>query len=580
MNSNAFAKGDALARLIELIGADNKAFKAQDAELLAAINEVRDMFNTDELTVCSWDELMELASAGKLEPGHKYKINHVVNVDNKELVDLTISAKSESTVESIAVADDYLVHISKGALINKWMKTDCSYWPNPEYLISDADGDFSWVNEYGRAIDNTRAEDYNQMNIGLAHDAYGFAQYVADQYGLEYIKFAGSKCYLYNPGGNLIISISPDTLGSGLAWVTNYGDYMVYAIVKVGGLHDAIAFDDLVKLISEGSKDSFAGTNDVTSLESLPVTKSTINAEVGSSQTLSWSEGLPAGREVLAIIHNTGEEKITITLPDNCNAGSIDIKPGEYAEASLVNINGYYTRVSVEEVVSGATEDTFKGTNEAASISNIPVDKPVVDAYISGDGTLSFAEGLEDGREVLVVVHNESDADALIILPDNCNEDTIIIPANGYNEVSVANINGIYYTRVPSATSGPDTFVGTNEVTSLTNLPVDKSTIKAEISTVQTLSWSEGLPAGREVLAIIHNTGSDNISINLPANCNADSIKIKAGEYIEASLVNIDGYYTRVSIEEVVTGGSGEAIEYEEITAADVQAMFNGTYGI
>lgn len=568
MNSNAFTKGDALARLIELIGADNKAFKAQDAELLAAINEVRDMFNTDELTVCSWDELMELASAGKLEPGHKYKINHAVEVDGKNLIDLTISAKSESTVESIAVADDYLVHIKD----SYYKHVDLG--DQPLGLVAPECDDFSELSKYPLVSKEQVALTFSQYNpIGWEQyfendDEFYHISGPIKPWPLEQCMFVGKTSH------NGIIY-----------YITNAGpwlscDVAIKTDVPVSKIHDAIVFDDLVKLISEGSKDSFAGTNDVDTLTNLPVSKSTINAEVGSSQTLSWSEGLPAGREVLAIIHNTGEEKITITLPDNCNAGSIDIKPGEYAEASLVNINGYYTRVSVEEVVSGATEDTFKGTNEVASISNIPVDKPMVDAYIPGDGTLSFADGLEDGREVLVVVHNTSDTDVLIILPDNCNEDTIIIPANGYNEVSVANINGIYYTRVPSATSGPDTFVGTNEVTSLANLPVDKSTIKAEISTAQTLSWSEGLPAGREVLAIIHNTGSDNITINLPANCNADSIKIKAGEYIEASLVNIDGYYTRVSIEEVVTGGSGEAIEYEEITAADVQAMFDGTYGI
>lgn len=52
MNSNAFVKGDALAKLIELIGADNNAFKAQDAELMASINEVRDeVAKYDEITV-------------------------------------------------------------------------------------------------------------------------------------------------------------------------------------------------------------------------------------------------------------------------------------------------------------------------------------------------------------------------------------------------------------------------------------------------------------------------------------------------------------------------------------------------
>ena len=71
MNTNAFAKGDALAKLIELIGADNKAFKAQDAELMASINEVREMFNTDEFTSCTLEDFYNLYDTGKIEAGHK-----------------------------------------------------------------------------------------------------------------------------------------------------------------------------------------------------------------------------------------------------------------------------------------------------------------------------------------------------------------------------------------------------------------------------------------------------------------------------------------------------------------------------
>lgn len=229
MNSNAFAKGDALAKLIELIGADNKAFKAQDAELMASINEVREMFNTDELTVCSWDELVGYATAGQLEPGHAYKINHTIEHDGKSLANLVLQAKSNSEIETIAIADGYFVHI----------------------------------------VD---------MQI-----------------------------------------------------------------------HDAIAFDDLVKLIVEGSKNSFAGTNSVTTLTNLPVDKSTINAEISTDQALSFDAGLGLGQEVLCIIHNTGGATINIELPENCNETSLKIAAGEYGEVAVSNVGGtYYHRVATD----------------------------------------------------------------------------------------------------------------------------------------------------------------------------------------------------------------------------------------
>ena len=228
MNTNAFAKGDALAKLIELIGADNKAFKAQDAELLVAIDEVRDMFNTDELTVLNlWSELQTLAQAGNLEPGHKYKLKQGITIRGIKLVNIIVSAKSNSELESLAVADGCLVYMA----------------PN-------------------------------------------------------------------------------------------------------GAFTNAVRISDLMKLVTEGSKDSFAGTNDVDTLTDLPVNKSTINAEVSTDQALSWEEDLESGREVLVVIHNTGNSDINITLPENCNEATLTIPAGEYTEASVVSINGtYYTRV-------------------------------------------------------------------------------------------------------------------------------------------------------------------------------------------------------------------------------------------
>lgn len=443
MNTNAFAKGDALAKLIELIGADNKAFKAQDAELLSAINEVREMFNSDELTVCSWDELVGLASAGQLEPGHAYKINHIVYDGGKSLVDLVVQAKSNTELKTIAIADNYLVHMQNGE--------DLSIFKYPIEVVD------------GRVPDGANVE-----GDALPTDIFPDGTYL---------------CTTSNPSADrngAIISIDKKHVGYfGIRWY--YGYIVQYEVddVKEFGVHDAIHFDDLVKLITEGSKDPFTGATTATSLLNLPVTKSTVNVEVSADGTLSWATGLEAGQEVLAVIHNTGA------------------------------------------------------------------------------------------------------ADINIILPDNSNEDVLTIPAGEYSEVSVVNVNGTYYTRVPSTTGAvvDDNFIGSNEVTTLVGLPVDKSTINAEITTDETLSWSEGLASGREVLCIIHNTGSDTITIGLPENCNTDSIKVGAGEYIEAAVVAIDGtYYTRVSVEEVASG-SGSSTEYEEITAADVQAMFNGTYG-
>ena len=247
MNSNAFAKGDALAKLIELIGADNKAFKAQDAELMASINEVREMFNTDELTVCSEDELVRIVNDGKLEPGHAYMIDDEGKLfDGVTLTNITVTAKTNDALQQFAISDDYLVHID------------------------------------------------------------------------EYIADTGEGIHIFN-------------------------------IIK---------FDDLVKLVTEGSKDSFFGSNKIKGLSSVPVDKSTVEAnlwQVGD-QTLSWAEGLEDGREVLLIAHNLDETDINIILPDNCNEAVLTIPAGEYSEISVINVDGtYYTRVPSATSASGGT---------------------------------------------------------------------------------------------------------------------------------------------------------------------------------------------------------------------------------
>ena len=60
MNTNAFVKGEALAKLIELVGSRQKALDAKDAELVALIDEVREMFKSDEQTIVTPPELIDL----------------------------------------------------------------------------------------------------------------------------------------------------------------------------------------------------------------------------------------------------------------------------------------------------------------------------------------------------------------------------------------------------------------------------------------------------------------------------------------------------------------------------------------
>lgn len=97
IKNTSFAKGDAVQKLIEVIARVNNKSVADDAALQSAIDEVREMFKTDELTECTTAELNALISGSQLEPGHKYKIT-----DNDNII---VSAKSTSELESYAIGD-------------------------------------------------------------------------------------------------------------------------------------------------------------------------------------------------------------------------------------------------------------------------------------------------------------------------------------------------------------------------------------------------------------------------------------------------------------------------------------------
>lgn len=103
MNSNAFVKGEALAKLIELVGSGQKALDAKDAEIVALIDEVREMFKSDEQTIVTHAELLDLMSNADIEPGHKYAVSD----DNAY-----ITGATTSTLEPIGIVNDKLSEVT------------------------------------------------------------------------------------------------------------------------------------------------------------------------------------------------------------------------------------------------------------------------------------------------------------------------------------------------------------------------------------------------------------------------------------------------------------------------------------
>jgi len=94
INVDKIAKGEAIQKLIDLLAQVKKESDLQD-------DEIRALFASDEMTELTENELLSLADANKLEPGHKYKVD-----------DTIYTAASANTLEPLVVGPDKVYYYS------------------------------------------------------------------------------------------------------------------------------------------------------------------------------------------------------------------------------------------------------------------------------------------------------------------------------------------------------------------------------------------------------------------------------------------------------------------------------------
>lgn len=113
-----------------------------------------------------------------------------------------------------------------------------------------------------------------------------------------------------------------------------------------------------------------------------------------------------------------------------------------------------------------------------------------------------------------------------------------------------------------------DPFIGSTTVSSVTNIPVTKSTVIANIATDETVSFTEGLPEGREVYVIAKNDSGSAVTLTF-TDSNIETVTVDDGAYAEFSVINIAGdYFVRVGVDQ-------EEVTHEEITADHVNNMLS-----
>ena len=95
----------------------------------------------------------------------------------------------------------------------------------------------------------------------------------------------------------------------------------------------------------------------------------------------------------------------------------------------------------------------YSGYNVVNTLTDIPVDRQLVVASISESATLSLAEDMTDGRELLVIINNTSDSAITVTLPDSS---TLEIAGGSHSEVSIIYAAGVYYFKSSAADKSTD----------------------------------------------------------------------------------------------------------------------------
>ncbi len=552
-----FVKGEALQKLIEIIAGVKKGSDLRDDEIIK-------LFETDEFTLVTYTELKSLIADSKLEPGHKYAITDyaggqiaVQAVSNSKISESALYG--DFAICSVALNDEPSIIYFADVKGNKFNFDP--FVEIPAYSTTTfVDNEIIWpyragvpTKPEGWSINVTSGAKNNKIYGKVNIDCAVLAWNNIENQATATLKGATISNNTIKAGATVNLQ------GTGDIQNNDFG-----ANCSVVGT--SLQMCDTNK-IADGCQDikfetAVAGTIMDANCQNIKL-KMAMRNKFGmqcANIALNGTNQISGNVFGMCVGLNDGAQTTgtyTVTLADMACQNII----GDYCYDTTIDaytigcILDGYNRVRIS---GGSAQKYMQGYHVKAMVGYAPqLSRPTVSPYKGY---------IEQGFRVNVGV--DTNGQLIYWTDDESNVDLSNYATKTYVTEEIAKI------EIPDAPT--DTFTGSNKVTTVVDVPVTKSTVLAEISASETVSFTSGLPEGKEVYMIVKNTGSEAITLTLPAGANVESLSIDASKTAEVSVINIAGeYFVRAAQDVVLSGGTCNCPEIAEITAADVEAAFN-----
>lgn len=542
---NALAKGDSVIKLIELITGVNTKRTEGDTALQAAINEVREMFKTDELTEVTSAELADLVANAGLEPGHKYKVNDL-NYNSYvggEVISTTTVVVYVSALDAATISDEMIVVTANGVYhVNGRIE-------NATDLIVDEYSD-GWGNKC-----NFIPELYSLPNPGpdFCNNTIMFAEINGhiSAPAAFYLKAEKVK-------GNTIITPKSFNVHTNGSFVDNKVGMSANVSIFTNGNVQMNDFGTACT-VSMSEADNTNSTADVannTFGDSCTVIAKNMQLfqmnKVGVASSVEFN--LAADGNEIAM--NCSNIKISMGMRNFFNVQCANISLNGSNAGCSGNRFGFNCGASnAITLADGCGGNTFGDQCDGCTLGT-----NVLACELEGFNRVSIPAGFQ-GYSIKRLVGYTIAAGLTISKYKTYTGQGFRINV-GYDPKGKL----IYWTDdeaiAPAAT--PDTFTGSNKVTALANIPVNKSTVLVDFEFGGEVSFEPGLADGREVYVVARYNGHDATTVTFPG-ANVESVTLTPNQRVEFSVISIAGeYFVRVGIDN----------QLEEFTADETQKLF------